>query len=196
MGNADKAKRKAEKKRQRMLKAYYKAYAIGGSTFDGHHVKYIILGKYKLDNEYYFVVQDIHGALHLQKLVYGQSVRIVNVSREGRQYDKNSDVFDIWFAELDKKRTVLLERYYDKTHIGETCNDKNYKLVLKKKYAGKYYFILKDSSNKCVVAQLDWWYTNIYIRVLSDKELSKDRNLFTDCINVAKCIELLRSMER
>lgn len=191
MRNTDKAKRKAEKQRLKTLKAYYKAYVIGGSTFDGHHVKRIILGKYKLDNEYYFVVQDINGDLHLQKLVYGNSVRIVNVSREGKQYNKKYYVFDTWFEAAEKKRSAWLEQYYNKTPIGETCKDKNYKLVLKKKYAGKYYFILEDKRGKCVVAKLGWWYTKVRVEILSDNEFAKNKAVFSEWIRKADIKSLI-----
>ena len=182
----DKAKRKVEKQRLKTMKAYFNA--IGDTISDGNKVKYSVLGKYRLDNEYYFVVQDINGILQLQKIVYGKSVRIVNVSREGIQYAKNRHVFDTWFAEAEKKRTVWLEWYYEKISIGETCRDRNYILVLKKQYAGNYYFILKDCNCQHVVARLGWWYTKVRVEILSDKELSKNKAVFNSWINEARLL--------
>ena len=194
MGNADKAKRKAEKQRLKTMKAYFNS--IGDTILDGNHVKYFVLGKHRLDNEYYFVVQDINGILYLQKIVYGNSIRIVNVSREGRQYAKNRNVFDTWFEVTEKKRTTLLENYYNKVNVGETCKDGNYILLLKKQYNGKYYFILEDSNGRYVVAKLGWWYTKVRVQILSDNEYAKNRYMFSDWIREANIESLLRKMRK
>ncbi len=192
MKNRDKTKRKEEKQRLKALKTYYRSYAIGDSVFSSKHVKCIVVAKHKLNNEYYFVVQDMYGALQLQKLVYGERIRIVNVSREGKQYDKNSNVFDTWFATLEKKHFRMLEEYYNKTHIGDQYKDKNYIFVLKKQYVGNHYFILTDQRGAYVVARLSWWYTKVRLEILSENQWGKDKELFARWIQEAKERELLR----
>ena len=187
MKMSDKTKQKMTKQRLKRIKAYYKSYERGYSVFHKNRVKYLVLGKHELYDEYYFIVQDLFGRLLLQKLVYNGSVNMVGVSKEGRQYAKNKDIFDSWFKEVENYCNKWVRRYYNDIVIGARLKEANYILVLKKEYNDNYYFVLRDHDRKYLVAKLVWsWYIDIRVNVISTKEFDADKSVFYAWINEAK----------
>jgi len=153
-------------------------------------VRYVILGKYQLGDEFYFIIQDTHGELLLQKLVYNGSVDIVNVSKTGRQYAKNKDTFDSWFEQAEAYINKQIRFYYNRMTYGTRFKEENYILVLKKGYHSKFYFVLRDRYRKYLVAKLSWsWYTDVRINIISTKEFNENKSIFNSWITEAKLQE-------
>lgn len=183
----DRTKRKAAEQRLKRIKSYYKAYGRGDSIYDRKLVKHVILGKYQLGNEFYLIIQNMHGELLLQKLVYNGSVDIVNVSKTGRQYAKNKDTFDSWFEQSEDYINKQIRFYYGRILYGITFKEENYVLVLKKEYNNGYYFILRDKTRKHLIAKLSWcWYTDVRVNIISAKEFKENKDVFDSWINEAR----------
>lgn len=173
-----------EKQRLKRVKSYYKFYGRGDVLYNGKLEKFVVLGKYQLDDQYYFIVIKANGELLLEKIVYNGSVDIVGVSKEGRQYLQNKNSFDYWFEEAKAKRDKWICTYYNWKEIGNTIKS-NYILALKKEYNGEYYFVLRNNLGKHIVAKLGW-YTDIQVRQISAKEFDENKSMFYAWINEAK----------
>lgn len=188
MKNMDKAKRKAAKQRLKRIKEYYKAYDFGDRLYNNKHEKHIVVLKKEYNGQFYFVVQDQFGYMSLQKFSDGIDVHLVNISRDGRQYAQNCTVFDSWFKEAETKINRYVKDYYFATKFGTQSDrflDERYKLVLKKEYNGKYYFVLKSESGKYRVAKLVW-FNGISTVVIPTGEFNSNIKLFSSWINEAK----------
>lgn len=183
----DRTKRKAAAQRLKRVKAYYRAYGRGDSIYDRNLVRHVILGKYQLGDEFYLIIQDMYGELLLRKLVYNGSVDNVNVSKAGRQYAKNKDTFDSWFGQVEDYINKQIRFYYNGMTYGTRFKEKNYVLVLKKGYNGKFYFVLRDKNRKHLVAKLSWcWYTDVRVNIISAKEFKENKDVFDSWINEAR----------
>lgn len=183
----DRTKRKAAEQRLKRIKSYYKAYGRGDSIYDRKLVKHVILGKYQLVDDFYLIIQNMHGELLLEKLVYNGSVDIVNVSRTGRQYEKNKDAFDSWFEQVQHYINKQIRFYYNRMTCGTRFKEENYILVLKKEYDGKFYFILRDKTRKHLISKLSWcWYTDVRVNIISAEEFKENKDIFDSWINEAR----------
>ena len=182
----DKTKRKAAAQRLKRIKSYYRAYDRGDSIYDRKLAKHVILGKYQLDDEFYLIIQNMHGELLLQKLVYNGSVDVVNVSTTGRQYAKNKAIFDSWFEQVEEYIYKQIHFYYRRVTYGTRFKEKNYVLAIKKEYNGEFYFILRDQYRRYFVAKLSWsWYTDVRVNIISTKEYNENKTVFNSWINEA-----------
>ena len=184
----DKTKRKAEKQRLKRIKAYYRVYDFGDVIYNTKGEKYILVLKKQLNEQFYFIVQDQYGNLLLQKFVYGESVHMVNVALDGRQYAQNSNIFDVWIKEAETILSKYTKGYYKRMKVGTVSDNngtENCKLVLKKEHQGKYYFVLKFDSCKYRVAKVVYFveYNTV---ILSTAEFNRNRRLFASWIDEAK----------
>ena len=187
----DRTKRKAAEQRLKRIKSYYKAYGRGDSIYDRKLVKNVILGKYQLGDEFYLIIQNMHGELLLQKLVYNGSIDTVNVSRTGRQYAKDKETFDSWFEQVEEYIYKQIRFYYNGMTCGTRFKEENYVLILKKGYKGKFYFVLRDKTRKHLIAKLSWsWYTDVRVNIISATEFKENKDVFDSWINEARQIKI------
>ena len=183
MKMSDRTKQKMAKQREKRIKAFYNSYYSGDMLYVNKSDRYVVLAKKQLNEEYYFLVQNKPGELLLQKLVYSGSVRMVGVSKEGRQYARNKCIFDSWFKEAEYNLNRRLRSYYSGTSVGVVINQK-YKIVLKREFGDKYYFVLRADSGKYLVAKLAW-FEDISVVILSNKEFDKNKFVFSSWIKEA-----------
>lgn len=104
MKATDKAKQKMLKRRLKKVKKYYNSFFPEDKIVDKKGKIYILMSKHRLEDEYYFVVEDETGELFLRKIIYGETITSVNVSKGGMQYSKNKQIFDTWFIKVQNKQ--------------------------------------------------------------------------------------------
>ena len=186
----DKTKQKMAKQRLRRIKSYYNAYDKGYDLYNDKFEKYVVTVKKELNGQYYLIVRNKFGALSLQKLVYNGWVRMVPVSREGRQYAENKSIFDSWFKEAQDEVNRRILSYYNfaPRHVYINSNkdiNEKYKVVLKKQFNDNYYFVLQSESGKYIVTQIVL-YEDFNVLVVTKKEFDKYKTIFVSWINEAR----------
>ena len=176
--------------RLRRIKSYYNAYDEGSDLYNDKFEKYVVTVKKELNGQYYLIVRNKSGVLSLQKLVYNGCVRMVPVSREGRQYAENKSIFESWFKEAQDKVNRKILRYYNfaPRHVYINSNNdvnEKYKVVLKKEFNDNYYFVLQSESGKYVVTQIIL-YEGVNVIEVTKKEFDKYKTIFVSWINEAR----------
>ena len=172
----DRTKQKMAKQRLKRVKEYYNCYCTGDSLRDKKGKKYIVISKQCLKDDYYFIVQNEMGEMFLQKLVYSGSVTSIGVSKTGRRYAENRQIFDSWFKDAETKLNRWIRSYYNATSVGKVVNEQ-YRIVLKREFNNKYYFVLKHIFGQYFVAKLVW-FEEIKVVILSPSEFEARKDLF------------------
>lgn len=161
MSMDDKTSKRQARKRQQVIKQHYNAYSCGTTLYGNKLSKHILVLKKKLNKGRYFVIQNEYGVLSIHKIVYNEGAKLVNISKNDKQYADNRDVFDSWVQEAKENLNEKIRDYYDSVSLDveSQIDGQKYRLVLKKEYKEDYYFVLKSCTGKYVVANLVWFET-------------------------------------
>ncbi len=204
-------KEKMANQRKGRVKAYFNAYGIGSKVYlmtecSARNPEWAyVLQYHEYEGEYYYVLGNAQGGIFLGKVVYDGCAGVIKLTKTSKKYQKNKTVFDGWIREVKNKRARDIRDFYESHlqtyHVKKTSfvNPNEYvalvdekgkkdllRLILKKEFDGKYYFVLERSKNDFVVTKLVWADGYIRAALLSEKELAEHKDEFNIWLYEAK----------
>lgn len=180
---SEKRKKTAERQRIKRVEAYFKG-------FDSVRINkkyYAVLDRREINREYYFLLQGLNGNPFVAKLVYSSSVKAIRICSTSNCYKQNEEVFNEWIEQTRIKQKTEIQAYYERTKTGQVVvvrdkvnvdwESEFCKLVSKKKYKGKYYFIIVDKTGIYSIVKIVYYDFPKAMKV-SAEEIEKNKEFF------------------
>lgn len=180
---SEKRKRSAERQRKKRVEAYFKGF----DSVRINKKNYAVLDRRQINGEYYFLLQGVTRNPFIAKLVYSSSIKAIRICSTSNCYKQNKEVFTEWIKQTRIKQKTEIQDYYERVKTGQVVvvrdkvnvdwESEFCKLVSKKKYKGKHYFIIVDKTGIYSIVKIVYYDFPKAIKV-SAQELEKNKEFF------------------